>query len=121
MTDKELKEIIGVSEIPIQRQIIDYLESLDYLVIRHNAGHARHNIKLSPDGTPDLQVIMFDGLSIWIEVKQPGKTSTPKQVKRQNELRSRGQRVIEVHSLDELKRACQKGETDKPKGINEKT
>ena len=104
MTDDELRDIIGISEIPIQKQIIDYLKSLDYIVIRHNAGHARNNIKLSPDGTPDLQVIMFHGLSIWIEVKKPGKTSTPIQVERQEELRSHGQWVIEVHSLEELKR-----------------
>ena len=115
ITDDELRAIIGKSEIPIQKQVIDYLKSLDYIVIRHNAGHARNNIKLSPDGTPDLQVIMFDGLSIWIEVKKPGKVSTPIQVERQEELRSRGQWVIEVHSLDGVKMALQEGDTHNAK------
>ena len=62
---------------------------------------------------------MFHGLSIWIEVKKPGKTSTPIQVERQEELRSRGQWVIEVHSLDELKRGLQNGkDSDKPQKID---
>ena len=54
MTDDELRAIIGESEGSIQTDIVNYLESLDYIVIRHNAGHVKHNVKLSPDFTPDL-------------------------------------------------------------------
>lgn len=103
MTDDELKAIIGESEGDIQTTIINYLESLDYIVIRHNAGHVKHNVKLSPDFTPDLQVVMFDSLILWIEVKRPGKELSDGQRAMKADLEARGQKVIVSHSVDDVK------------------
>lgn len=105
MTDDELRDIIGVAEIPIQKQMIDYLELQGYLVFRMNAGKGRYNIKLSPAGTPDLLCIMDNSMSVWIEVKQPGQEPTQVQNDMHYKLTVAGQNVIVVHSLDELKRA----------------
>lgn len=102
MTDDDLKAIIGESEGQIQTKIIKYLESLDYIVIRHNAGHVKNNVKLSPKHIPDLQAIMFDTLSLWIEVKQPGKILSKGQEDMKINLEDRGQWVIVAHSLDDV-------------------
>ena len=110
MTDEELKAIIGESEGKIQTRIANYLEGLDYIVIRHNAGYVKSNVKLSPKYTPDLQVIMFDSKSLWIEVKQFGKDLSNGQRDMKANLESRGQRVIVAHSLDEVIKGCLQGE-----------
>ena len=104
ITDDELRAIIGTSEIPIQKQIIDYLELQGYLVFRMNAGKGRHNIQPAPPGTPDLLCIMDNSMSVWIEVKLPGKEPTKVQNDMHYKLTTAGHNVIVVHSLDELKR-----------------
>ncbi len=110
MTDNELRAIIGESEGSIQTDIVNYLESLDYIVIRHNAGHVKHNVKLSPDFTPDLQVIMFDSQILWIEVKRPGKDLSKGQRDMKANLESRGQRVIVCRSVDDVMKGIAEGE-----------
>jgi len=120
MTDEELKEIIGESEGTIQTRIINYLEALDYIVIRHNAGYVKNNVKLSPIYTPDLQVIMFDSQIVWIEVKKPGKNLSEGQRKMKLNLESRGQKVIVCRSIEDVKNGvCWKGkESSKPLKID---
>jgi len=110
MTDLELKAIIGESEGDIQTDIINYLESLNYIVIRHNAGHVKNNVKLSPPFTPDLQVIMFKSMILWIEVKRPGKDLSEGQRKMKLDLERRGQKVIVSRSVDDVKKGLEEWE-----------
>ena len=116
MTDLELKAIIGESEGNIQTDIINHLESLNYIVIRHNAGHVKNNVKLSPPFTPDLQVIMFKSMILWIEVKRPGKDLSEGQRKMKLDLERRGQKVIVSRSVDDVKKGLEEWENSiKPK------
>ena len=57
--------------------------------------------RLEKEATPDILAIKY-GLATWIEVKRPGKKSTPIQKARQDELRAAGCKVYEIRSLEEM-------------------
>ena len=54
-------------------------------------------------GCPDILAIKY-GQALWVEVKLPGKKSTPIQKARQDELRAAGCQVYEIHSLEEMQK-----------------
>jgi hypothetical protein len=58
-------------------------------------------VKLAKPGVPDILAIKY-GIATWVEVKLPGKHSTPIQKARQDELRAAGCKVYEIHSLEEM-------------------
>jgi hypothetical protein len=93
------------SEQELQNAIITYLRYRHWWVMRVNSGMAKLEkggvIKIGIAGTPDILCIKY-GIATWIEVKLPGKHSTPIQKARQDELRAAGCQVFEVHSLEEL-------------------
>lgn len=55
---------------------------------------------------PDRMVLLEDSLTVFLEFKRPGKTSTAGQEHIQNMLRALGYPVYEVHSVDEAIEAC---------------
>ena len=90
------------TEIPIQKQIIDYLKLMGFIVFRLNAGKGRYNQYLCPNGTPDLMAIKKHH-HVWIEVKAGKNEPTPEQEEMHKKLRAAGQIVITVRSLDEVR------------------
>lgn len=93
-----------MTEGEIQKQIIDYLKLQNAIVVRHNSGRARNNIKLSPVGFPDLQAILADGRIVFIEVKTPTGELRASQQIMIDILKKRGQTVIVARSLDDLRK-----------------
>ena len=93
------------SEQELQNAIITYLRYRHWWVMRINSGAVKTEaggmVKMGAKGTPDILAIKY-GIATWIEVKLPGKHSTPIQKARQDELRAAGCQVFEVHSLEEL-------------------
>ena len=89
-------------ESDIQRDIIIGLRAFGFKVYRMNAGYIRKNVKLAEDGTPDLLVALDKGRSMWIEVKQPGKLPTDKQLQRHAELRALGHKVIVAYCVEDV-------------------
>jgi hypothetical protein len=93
------------TEQQLQNAIITYLRYRHYWVMRVNSGMAKLEggriAKMGIAGTPDILCIKY-GLATWVEVKLPGKHSTPIQKARQDELRAAGCKVYEIHSLEEL-------------------
>jgi hypothetical protein len=93
------------SEQALQNAIITYLQYRHYWVLRVNSGMIKTEtggmVKLAKPGVPDILCIKY-GLATWIEVKLPGKHSTPIQKARQDELRAAGCKVYEIHSLEEM-------------------
>jgi hypothetical protein len=102
---KATQKMYGGSEQELQNAIITYLRYRHYWVMRVNSGMAKTEgggvIKMGVAGTPDILCIKY-GLATWIEVKLPGKHSTPIQIARQAELRAAGCKVYEIHSLEEM-------------------
>ena len=76
----------AVTEIHIQKQIIDTLRAYGWRVYRMNAGR-KGGMRLHPAGTPDLMA-QRRGETVWIEVKQPGKHPTEVQIECHNQLRA---------------------------------
>ena len=87
------------TESQIQSKIIEYLELNRFLVFRLNSGKARHNIRLCPNGTPDLLAISRHGSVWWIEVKKPGGKVSTEQWEMINKLKARGHNVIVAYSV----------------------
>lgn len=90
-------------ESEIQADIIKYLESSGYTVIRMNAGKGRHNQRLAPAGTPDLLVIGH-GRLFWIEVKTLTGAVSEAQHKMHDYLRKNGQHVFICRSTYDVKK-----------------
>lgn len=93
-----------MTEADIQRDITAYLENKDYRVIRHNAGKARNNVRMSPKGFPDLQAIGKKGFTFFIEVKKPGGELRPEQAMWAHELGKRGFLCVCVSSVWEIEK-----------------
>jgi len=90
-------------ESEIQSKIIEYLKTAGFLIYRMNSGSVRHNVKMCESGTPDLMVISPYGQSYWLEVKtETGKLSTV-QENMHARLRSYGQKVFTVRSVEDVK------------------
>ncbi len=93
-------------EIPIQKQIIDYLKVTGFIVFRMNAGKGRYNQYLAPNGTPDLLAVKKHRkkpLQVWLEIKAGKNKPTPEQLAMHKKLRAAGQIVITVRSLDDVR------------------
>jgi Holliday junction resolvase len=91
-----------MTETEIQKQIVDSLEILGWMVIRQNAGGRGYNIKRPPPGFPDLIALSPNGETLIIEVKtEKGKVSEV-QEKMHDRLKNMGQRVIIARCLDDV-------------------
>jgi len=95
---------IEKSETQIQKEIKDYLEACNFLVLRMNAGvvkKGRRYIHLAESGTPDLLAIGI--VNIWFEVKRPGEKPSDDQIEMIHKLEKRGERVHVVCSVDDVR------------------
>lgn len=90
-----------VTEIEIQREIMQALRMRGALVFRMNAGRGRQNQRLAPPGTPDLLVIE-PGHHYWVEVKTPKGELTLDQQRMHEQLEVYGEEVIVARSVDDL-------------------
>lgn len=90
-----------MNESTIQKQITDYLKLRGALVFRMNAGSIKRNVKLAPDGTPDILAIL-PWKTIWIEVKAGKSKLRKSQELMIKELEMRGQIVIIARSIDDV-------------------
>lgn len=88
----------------VQRIITEYLTAHGAIVIRHNAGYVRKNVKLAPPGTPDLQAVLPGGRVLWIEVKGDGDTLRESQIAMHERLKKMGHSVVVARSLDDVTR-----------------
>ena len=97
------------SEQSLQNAIITYLQHRHFWVMRVNSGMIKTEsggmVKLAMKGVPDVLAIKY-GMAYWFEIKLPGKTSTPIQKARQDELRAAGCQVFEIHSLEEMQKVA---------------
>ncbi len=107
-----------MTEIPIQKDVLDYLKTIDTLKVwRSNAGRIKGGPIMAPKGCPDI--IGYAKSGRWIgkflgfEVKQPGKALTQDQKEWQKEMFRDGcfyavvtsvedmRQLVEVHFRDE--------------------
>lgn len=92
-----------MSETKISKQILDYLNKAQIFNFRILIGKIRKGkgaIYGAPVGTPDRFALLKNGTSLFIEVKQPGEKPKPDQIKRHEEIRKSGGRVIVADSFD---------------------
>jgi hypothetical protein len=108
------KKILAGSEQDLQNACIEFLRRRQFWVRRENSGMIRTEsgsmVKIGEAGIPDLLAIRPATLDrpiavYWFEIKKPGNKSTPIQKAKQDELRSLGCQVFEIHSLEELAQA----------------
>lgn len=73
----------------------------NYLVerVRAAGGEVRKVQWIGRNGAPD-RFVMLKGLSMWVEIKAPGEKPRPSQVREHERMRSMGQRVEVIDSLD---------------------
>lgn len=73
----------------------------NYLVerVRAAGGEVRKVQWIGRNGAPD-RFVMLKGLSMWVELKAPGEKPRPSQVREHERMRSMGQRVEVIDSLD---------------------
>lgn len=95
-----MKAIDLKTETEIQKEIMDYLTLHGWVVYRMNSGR-RAGTRLHDTGTPDLMA-QKNGITIWIEVKRPGKKPTKAQLEAHQKIRDNGFKVYVVTSLKEL-------------------
>lgn len=104
------------SEQALQNACIEFLQYRHFWTMRVNSGMVKTEkggiVKLAMNGVPDILCIKpatavpASPIAVyWFEIKKPGKKSTPIQKARQDELRSLGCKVFEIHSLEELAEA----------------
>jgi Holliday junction resolvase len=92
-----------MKESEIQKDIIDYLKNAGCLVFRMNAGMAKYNVKLAPNGTPDLLAITKKGTLLWLEVKTETGKLNDNQIRMHKLLQERLQVVETVRSVKDIK------------------
>ena len=80
-------------ESKIQTEIIHYLESNGYLVVKH--------IQTNRNGFPDLQALK-DGQSIFIEIKRPNGKLSELQKYRLQQLTDKGFKCFIITSINQL-------------------
>ena len=88
-------------ESDVQRDIIGACEAAGAIVYRMNAGSVRHNVRMSPKGTPDLLVVGRHR-SFWVEVKGPDGKVRPEQKEMHDKLRDRGWTVVVARGVFDL-------------------
>lgn len=76
----------------------------DYLrdQVKALGGKAYKFVSPGNRGVPDRLVCLPGGLTLFIELKAPGKTSTPQQVNRQNELKKLGNYVDVIDTKEKV-------------------
>lgn len=74
----------------------------DYLVKRVKAmgGEVRKAQWIGRAGAPDRRVLLPGRPPVWVELKAPGKTAEPHQVREHNRMRRLGERVEVIDSLE---------------------
>lgn len=77
----------------VQREIIAYLESCGWYVVKL--------IQTNKNGIPDLMAVR-EGKCIFVEVKREGQTAKPLQVYRINELIQHGATAFVAHSVGDV-------------------
>lgn len=108
---------LTIKETPLSSSIAEWLDVNRIYNDRLNSGNVevvkkfpdkngqwreyRNWIQLAKKGTPDRFAI-WCGYIIFIEVKQKGKTASPEQIERHEELRRAGAHVILTDSLDDF-------------------
>jgi hypothetical protein len=78
------------------------IEVEDYLVEQAKAigGEVRKLRWIGRNGAPD-RVIMFEGKTIWVELKRPGtKRANPHQIREHERMRRAGQTVVVIDSFE---------------------
>jgi hypothetical protein len=78
------------------------VEVEDYLVEQAKAigGEVRKLRWIGRNGAPD-RVIMFEGKTIWVELKRPGtKRANPHQIREHERMRRAGQTVVVIDSFE---------------------
>jgi hypothetical protein len=78
------------------------IEVEDYLVEQAKAigGEVRKLRWIGRNGAPD-RVIMFEGKTIWVELKRPGtKRANPHQIREHERMRRAGQTVVMIDSFE---------------------
>jgi len=72
-----------------------------YLVQRVKAmgGEVRKVRWVGRRGAPD-RLVMLPNLTVWVELKSPGKTPEPHQVREHDRMRAMGQRIAVIDSLN---------------------
>jgi hypothetical protein len=114
MNYKDFRKINKPSERQIQTEIMNYLLSKGYYVLRLNSGAIRtdkgHLVRMAKAGTPDIMAFKKWGQPdvhavhiVFIEVKIPGAKPTMLQEMKMKELQEFGARCIVAHSIEELK------------------
>jgi hypothetical protein len=98
------KQALTIKETALSASIAEWLDVKRIYNDRLNSGKIRAGnrmIHLCKAGTPDRFAII-NGFVIFIEVKQKGKTASPEQLTRHDELRSSGAIVIVVDSFEDF-------------------
>jgi hypothetical protein len=78
------------------------IEVEDYLIEQAKAigGEVRKLRWIGRNGAPD-RVIMFEGKTIWVELKRPGtKRANPHQIREHERMRRAGQTVVVIDSFE---------------------
>ncbi len=96
-----------MTETDLQRDILAYLKARGITAWRANSGYVKKNVKLSPEGTPDIIGYLLDGRFLGIEVKLPGKPLRPSQAAWLKSAESSGCAVAVVHSVEECNKAIE--------------
>ena len=91
-----------VTETEIQKDIMDYLKLKGIKAWRNNSGQARYNIKLAPNGTPDIIGYLPNGKFLGIEVKKPKKKLSPDQELWHSQAILAGCVIITARSVDDV-------------------
>lgn len=86
----------------LQRDITKLFETHGFLVIRHNAGYVRKNVRLSPVGMTDLEAIGPHSRVVFVEVKGDGDTLRESQIAMHERLKKMGHRVVVARSIDDI-------------------
>ena len=101
-------------ETDIVRACLDWFAAMRILAWRSNSGGVMGEYKgkkrfvrfNSAPGMSDICAV-YRGRFIAVEVKMPGKHSTPEQIRFQNAVAAAGGLALEVHSTDELAKAME--------------
>jgi hypothetical protein len=85
---------MGKPEGKIEEYLRDKVKALE--------GKAYKFISPGNNGVPDRLICLPGGLNFFIELKAPGKTSTPQQLNRQRELKKLGNYVDVIYTKDKV-------------------
>ena len=72
----------------------------NYLVerVKQIGGEVRKVKWIGRRGAPD-RLVMLPGISVWVELKAPGKVAKPHQLREHERMRAKGQNVVVIDSI----------------------